>query len=73
MAYLLSEAMLSFVGRAYLFLCCRNKERRQRELRRRYEGSYRNAGLSLLFDLLLALAVGTVVTLIAAAVYLVAA
>jgi hypothetical protein len=61
--------MLSRLGRIYLYLRLRSRERVQRELHRRYEGRFRNAGLTLLFDLLMALAVVAFVAILAAVIY----
>lgn len=49
----------------------RKQERVARELQVKYEGKYKNAGLVLLFDLFMALAVVTFVLIIAAALYFV--
>ncbi|MCJ8166506.1 hypothetical protein MKJ04_16800 [Pontibacter sp. E15-1] len=49
----------------------RRQERVERELQVKYEGKYKNAGLVLLFDLLMALAVATFVALLAAVLYFV--
>ncbi|WP_162052010.1 hypothetical protein [Pontibacter pamirensis] len=65
--------MLSFLGRSYLYLRFRNTEKVQQELTRKYEGQFKNAGLVLLADILMALAVVTVVALIAAVLYLLVA
>ncbi|RDV13445.1 hypothetical protein DXT99_19855 [Pontibacter diazotrophicus] len=61
--------MLSLLGRSYLYLRFRNKEKVQQELTRKYEGQFRNAGTMLLADIFMALAVVAVVSLIAAGVY----
>jgi len=52
-----------------LLLRLRNKEQVQRELERKYEGRFRNAGLVLLFDVLMALAAAAIIGLIAAVLY----
>jgi len=66
---LLGDLILSFAGKAYLLLRLRNKEQVQRELERKYEGRFRNAGLVLLFDVLMALAAAAIIGLIAAVLY----
>ncbi|EJF08484.1 MULTISPECIES: hypothetical protein [Pontibacter] len=66
----LSEAILERMGRFHLYL--RYRGRGEQELHRKYEGQYRNAGLVLLFDLFMALAVVVVVAVLAGIVYLVA-
>ena len=65
-----SDAVLARAGKLYLHLRLRKKEKVERELNLKYEGRYRNAGLVLLFDLLMALAVVAVVNLIAAVIYI---
>ena len=65
--------MLSFIGRIYLYLRFINKVRVQQELEKKYEGQFRNAGVVLLFDGFMALAVVAVVALIAAVLYFVIA
>jgi hypothetical protein len=64
--------MLSRLGKVYLNLRLRSQEQVQRELQQKYEGQFRNAGLTLLFDLLMALAVVVFVAIIAAVIYFVA-
>ncbi|MBX0333103.1 hypothetical protein K3G39_07625 [Pontibacter sp. HSC-14F20] len=64
----LSEAILVRMGKLHLYL--RYKGRGEQELHRRYEGQYRNAGLVLLFDLFMALAVVVVVAVVAGMLYL---
>lgn len=61
------------VGKLYLHWSLRKPEKVQRELQVKYEGRYRNAGLMLLFDLLMALAVAVFVAIAAAALYFVVA
>jgi len=56
-----------------LHLRFRNENILHQELRRKYSGSYRNAGIVLLFDVLMALAAVAVVALIAAVLYFVIA
>lgn len=76
MAYMKSsfgDAILSGVGKLYLQLRFGKGEIEQQELIRKYEGRYRNAGLVLLFDLLMAFAVVAVISLIAAVLYIVIA
>jgi hypothetical protein len=63
--------MLSRLGKFYLNLRLRNQEQVERELHQKYEGQFRNAGLTLLFDLLMALTVVAFVTIIAAVIYFV--
>jgi len=67
----LSERILSFLGRLYLHLRFRKDKQVQQELRHKYEGAYRNAGLVVLFDMLMALAAVAIVVLIAAFLYFV--
>lgn len=73
MEFVLGEAILSFIGRFYLYLRFRNKEKVQQELTRKYEGQFSNAGIVLLADIFMALAIVAVVALIAAVLYSVAA
>ncbi|GHA72410.1 hypothetical protein GCM10007389_27680 [Pontibacter akesuensis] len=63
------DIILSSIGKQYLYLRLRSQERVVRELELKYEGKYKNAGLSLLFDLLMALAVVVVVSVVAAILY----
>lgn len=65
-----SDAVLARAGKLYLHLRLRKKEKVERELNLKYEGRYRNAGIVLLFDLLMALAVVAVISLIAAVIYI---
>ncbi|GGG28688.1 hypothetical protein [Pontibacter amylolyticus] len=67
----LSEAILVRMGKLHLYLRHRGTEEAQQELHRKYEGQYRNAGLVLLFDLFMALAVVVVVAVLAGILYLV--
>lgn len=66
-----ADTILEGIGRRYLYLRLRKQERVARELQVKYEGKYKNAGLVLLFDLFMALAVVTFVLIIAAALYFV--
>ena len=59
------------IGRLYLCRRYKAEEQVERELRTRYEGRYYNAGLVLLFDLLMAIAVVAAVALLAGLLYLV--
>ncbi|SIT92430.1 hypothetical protein SAMN05444128_2845 [Pontibacter indicus] len=65
----LSEALLVWLGRLHLYL--KYGAKGEQELQRRYEGQHRNAGLVLLFDLFMALALVVVVAVLAGALYLV--
>jgi hypothetical protein len=65
------EGLLVRIGRLYLAQRYKSRERVEQELHRKYEGQYRNAGLVLLFDLLMAFAVVAVVALLAGLLYLV--
>ena len=69
MEFLLGDMILSFLGRAYLHLRFRKKERVQQELVKKYEGQYRNAGVVLLADVFMAFAVVALVAMIAAVLY----
>ncbi|WP_230679864.1 hypothetical protein [Pontibacter sp. 172403-2] len=69
----MNERILSFLGRLYLQLCFRDENKLHQELRRKYNGAYRNAGLVLLFDMLMALATVAAVALVAAVLYFVIA
>lgn len=64
--------ILSRIGKLYLQLRLRKRAQIQQELKQKYEGQFRNVGLVLLFDLLMALVVATLVAVSAAALYLVA-
>ncbi|WP_242927623.1 hypothetical protein [Pontibacter vulgaris] len=65
-----SGSILYFVGKLYLRLRYRNRQQVERELAVKYDNKYSNAGMVLLFDLLMALAVVAVVGLIAVALYI---
>ncbi|AKD03474.1 hypothetical protein POKO110462_05935 [Pontibacter korlensis] len=65
----LTNTILSCLGKLYLRLRLRNQEQVQRELQVKYEGRYRNAGLVLLFDLLMAIAVVAFVVIVTAVLY----
>ncbi|MHC2993056.1 hypothetical protein OB13_16270 [Pontibacter sp. HJ8] len=67
------EGLLVRIGRLYLAQRYKSRERVEQELHRKYEGKYRNAGLVLLFDLLMAFTVVAIVTLLAGILYLVTA
>ncbi|MCX2738836.1 hypothetical protein [Pontibacter anaerobius] len=67
------DRILEKAGRLYLHWRLRSPEKVQRELRVKYEGRYRNAGLVLLFDLLMALAVIFIVAIAATVLYFVVA
>ncbi|MBC5993280.1 hypothetical protein H8S84_10580 [Pontibacter sp. SD6] len=67
------DAILEGIGKQYLYLRLRQEERVKRELNTKYEGQYRNAGLVLLFDVFMALAVVVAVALLAGVLYLLAA
>lgn len=71
MAYSFADYVLSQIGKGYLFLRFGKQEKVRQELSRKYEGVYRNAGLALLFDMLMALAVVAVVVFLAGGLYLV--
>ncbi len=66
----LTEALLVRMGKLHLYLRYRGGQA-ERELHRKYEGQFRNAGLVLLFDLFMALAVVVVVAVVAGVLYLV--
>ncbi|SFH29282.1 hypothetical protein [Pontibacter chinhatensis] len=53
----LANRILSKVGKLYLYLRLRAPQKIKRELSIKYEGQYRNAGLMLLFDFLMAIGV----------------
>lgn len=65
--------MLSFIGKIYLYLRFTDKARMQQELVNKYEGQFRNAGVVLLADIFMALAIVAVVSLIAGLLYFVIA
>jgi hypothetical protein len=65
----IGERLLAKTGELYLQLRLRNKTRIERELTVKYEGQYRNAGLMLLFDIFMALAVVAIVGLVALLLY----
>ncbi|WP_253400575.1 hypothetical protein [Pontibacter sp. HSC-36F09] len=67
----LSEAILVGMGKLHLYLRHRKQAEAKHELHRKYEGQYRNAGLVLLFDMFMALAVVVVVAIVAGILYLV--
>ncbi|GAB3535318.1 hypothetical protein GCM10027443_24130 [Pontibacter brevis] len=69
MQFIPGELMLSFIGRAYLYFRFRDEQKVKQELARKYEGQYRNAGVVLLADIFMALAVVAVVSLLAAVLY----
>ena len=73
MARSLTDIILSRSGKIYLHLRLRSKKKIERELSVKYEGQYRNAGLTLLFDVFMALAVVAAVALVAGVAYLLAA
>ncbi|NEM98672.1 hypothetical protein [Pontibacter burrus] len=73
MARSFTDTILSQSGKLYLQLRLRDKAKVERELTIKYEGQYRNAGLMLLFDILMALGVVAIVGLVATALYLIAA
>ena len=66
----LTDSLLSRSGKLYLQLRLRSKEKIERELHVKYEGQYRNAGLNLLFDVFMALAVVVLVVILAGILYL---
>ncbi|GAB3829209.1 hypothetical protein [Pontibacter rugosus] len=66
-----ADTILEGIGKQYLYLRLRRQERVEQELQVKYEGKYKNAGLVLLFDLFMALAVVAVVALVAAVLYFV--
>lgn len=66
----LGEAILLKMGKLHLYLRYRGGQAEQ-ALHRKYEGQLRNAGLVLLFDLLMALAVVVAVAVVAGVLYLV--
>jgi hypothetical protein len=53
----LGNRLLAKAGKLYLYLRLRAPGKIRRELSVKYEGQYRNAGLMLLFDLLMGLGV----------------
>ena len=62
---------MEMAGKLYLRWKFGAPEKVQRELQVKYEGRYRNVGLVLLFDLLMAFAVVAVVAIGAAVLYFV--
>lgn len=64
------EKLIAHIGRLYLYRRYKAGEQVERQLRIRYEGHYYNAGLALLFDLLMALGVVVAVALLAGVLYL---
>lgn len=66
---MLSNAVLSFIGKSYLYLRFRNSDKVQGQLRSKYEGEYRNAGTMLLADIFMAIAVVVLVAGVAAILY----
>ncbi|MBB6611069.1 hypothetical protein H7F15_08485 [Pontibacter sp. Tf4] len=68
----LTDTILARSGKLYLQLRLRDKRKIEKELAVKYEGHYRNAGLMLLFDVFMALAVVAIVGLVALALYFVA-
>lgn len=66
----ITDAMIARAGKLYLQLRLGKGEKVQQELHQKCEGHFRNAGLVLLFGLLMALAVVAVVSAIAAVLYL---
>lgn len=70
---LFDDMIPSFLGKAYLHLRFRDKEKVQQELERKYEGQFRNAGVVLLADIFMALAVVAVVSMLASLLYFVVA
>ncbi|WP_299824908.1 hypothetical protein [uncultured Pontibacter sp.] len=73
MRFFSKERWLERIGELYLQLRLRTPEKIERELSIKYEGQYRNAGLVLLFDVFMALAVVAAVVVLAAILYLFAA
>jgi hypothetical protein len=67
------EKFLEKAGKLYLKFRLRNKQKIERELLVKYEGQYRNAGLVLLFDIFMAMAVVVIVCIVALVVYFTAA
>lgn len=67
------DQWLAMAGKLYLQIRLRNPKEIERELSVKYEGQYRNAGLTLLFDVFMALAVVAFVGLLATILYLFAA
>ena len=64
-----TDTILSQSGKLYLQLRLRSKEKVERELAVKYDNHYRNAGLMLLFDVLMALGVVAIVGLVAIVLY----
>ena len=73
MDFLFGNIIPSFIGKSYLHLRYRDKAKVQQELEKKYEGQFRNAGVVLLADIFMALAIVAVVSLIAAVLYFVVA
>lgn len=71
MAHLSGKALLPLLGKIYLYLRFREKEKVRQELERKYEGQFKNAGTVLLADTFMALAVVAVVSIIATVLYLI--
>ncbi|WP_229959838.1 hypothetical protein [Pontibacter silvestris] len=69
MEFMIGKKILSLFGRGYLFLRYRNKKKVQQELERKFEGQFRNAGVVLLADIFMALAVVAIVSFVAAVLY----
>ncbi|ARS34069.1 hypothetical protein [Pontibacter actiniarum] len=69
MEFLIGDVILVLIGKAYLYLRFRNKEKVKQELSRKYEGQFRNAGVVLLIDALMAVLIVAFVALIAAVLY----
>jgi hypothetical protein len=62
-------SMLSFLGKAYMHIRFRNREKVQKELDKKYEGQFKNAGTMLLADIFMALATVIVISIIAVLLY----
>ncbi|MEJ8804243.1 hypothetical protein [Pontibacter sp. H249] len=73
MRFFSKERWLELTGRLYLQMRLRTPEKIERELSIKYEGQYRNAGLTLLFDVFMAIAVVVAVAILAVTLYLFAA
>lgn len=69
MKALVSDWLLVKTGKLYLKTRLRKPEKIERELTIKYEGQYRNAGLMLLFDVFMALAVLAIVSFLAVVLY----
>ncbi|MCC9166073.1 hypothetical protein [Pontibacter harenae] len=72
MAFVSGETILSLIGKASLYLRFRDREKVRHELVKKYEGQFHNAGMVLLFDLLMALLAVAVVGLLAGTIFFVA-